>query len=428
MKSLGLLLAGALPALAAAADVPTFYRDILPLLQNHCQVCHRPGEIGPMPLLTYEQTREFAPAIRQDVTDRKMPPWFADPRFGHFSNDPSLSSAEIASIEAWADHGTPEGSPTDAPPPREWPAAWTSIQPDIVFTMPRPFPIPAKSVIQYQYIIFPTHFSFDRWVTAVEVRPSDRAVVHHAVLYVREPGSKWLEGVPPETMWAPPTSDMHAVMEAHQTKSDILAVYTPGASAMICPPGMAKKVPAGSDLVLQLHYTARDVSTADQTRIGLVLRSDDPQYRILTLQMGSDNFVIPPGDPDYQVRVSGTMPRDALLLSMMPHMHLRGSQFEFERVAPGGHVETLLDVKPFVFNWQLSYRPAPPIQLHRGDRLVWIGHFNNSASNPANPDPTAEVRWGEQSWAEMMIGFFDVAVEPDVDKQSFFAARGQARR
>ena len=422
MKWLGFLLASGVSALAAGADTPTFNADIVPILQKHCQVCHRPGEIGPMPLETFDQTRRFAAVIRQDVADRKMPPWFADPRFGHFANNPSLTTAEISTIEAWADHGTPEGS-SPAPPEPAWPSGWTSIQPDIVFNMPRPFPIPAKSVIQYQYIIFPTHFSVDRWVSAVEVRPSDRAVVHHAVLYVREPGSKWLQGVPPETMWAPPASDMHAVMEAHQTKSDILAVYTPGAAAMVCPPGMAKKVPAGSDLVLQLHYTSRDVSTADQTKIGLVLKSDDPQYRILTLQMGADNFVIPPGDPDYQVRVSGTMPRDAILLSMMPHMHLRGSRFEFLRVAPGGHIETLLDVKPFVFNWQLSYQPSPPIQLRRGDRLVWIGHFNNSSSNPLNPDPTAEVRWGEQSWAEMMIGFFDVAVEPDVDKQSFFAAR-----
>ena len=425
MKWFGLVLACAMPAMAA--DTPTFYRDVLPVLQKHCQSCHRPGEIGPMPLRTYDETRRFAAVIRQDVTERKMPPWFADRHFGHFANDPSLTTEEIATIQAWADHGAPEGSPADAPQVMpEWPSGWTTIQPDIVFTMPKAFPIPAKSVIAYQYIIFPTHFSFDRWVSAVEVRPSDRAVVHHAVLYVREPGSKWLEGVPPGTMWAPPSSDMHAVMEAHQTKSDILAVYTPGSSAMVCPHGMAKKVPAGSDLVLQLHYTSRDVSSADQTRIGLVLRSDDPQYRILTLQMGSDRLVIPPGEPDYQVRVSGTMPRDAILLSMMPHMHLRGSEFEFQRVAQGGHVEELLHVKPFIFNWQLTYLPSPPIALHRGDHLVWIGHFNNSASNPLNPDPTAEVHWGEQSWNEMMIGFFDVAVEPDVDKQSFFDARDQA--
>jgi len=414
-----------LPAtIFAAAGSPEFNRDVLPILRNHCQACHRPGEIAPMPLITYADIRPWAKAIREAVTLRRMPPWFADPQFGHFSNDPSLSAAEIATIQSWVEAGAPAGS-SPAPPARQWPSGWTTITPDIIFTMPRPFPIPAKAVIDYQYLILPTHFSIDRWVRAVEIRPSDRSVVHHAVLYVREPGSQWLRGVPPGVMWAPPASDPAAVMATRETKADILAVYTPGASATVCPPGMAKKVPAGSDLVLQFHYTSKETPRQDQTEIGLVMSSEEPQKRILTLQMGNDRFVIPPGDRDYRVRVSGTMPRDALLISMLPHMHLRGSEFEYDVIGADGHERTLLHVKPYDFYWQLSYQLAEPILLHRGDRMIWTAHFDNSANNPRNPDPAAEVRWGEQSWQEMMIGFFDVAVEPDVDKQSFFNARWQ---
>ncbi len=416
--------AAALSLPAAMAAAPTFYKDVLPVLQRHCQTCHRAGEIAPMPFTTWNETRPWARAIQEAVTLRKMPPWFANPKFGHFANDPSLSDDEIHTIEAWAENGSPEGSPTEAPRPVNWPSGW-NIEPDIIFSTPRPFHIPAKATIDYQYLILPTHFFSDRWVKAVEIRPSNRAVVHHAVLYVREPGSAWLRGVPPGVMYAPPATDANALRDARDTKADILAVYTPGSGPAVCPPGMAKKVPAESDLVLQFHYTSRDKDADDQTDIGITMMTEEPAARILTLQMGSDNFVIPPGDRDYRTIVAGTMPRDALLLSLFPHMHLRGSEFEFQVIPPGGEPETLLDVKPFDFYWQLSYRLATPRQLHRGDRLVWTGHFNNSADNPANPDPTAEVRWGEQSWQEMMIGFFDVAVEPGVDKAAFFAARNK---
>jgi len=423
MKSAGLLTRGFVFALTASAASREFYPDIARILQKHCQVCHRPGEIAPMPLLTWEQARPWAKAIGEAVALRRMPPWFADPHYGHFASDPSLSPEDIAAIEGWVAAGAPEGSPQRAPNPVEWPSGWTTVEPDIILTMPRPFPIPAKAVIDYQYLILPTHFSIDRWVRAVEIRPSDRSVVHHAVLYVRDPGSAWLRDVPAGVMWAPPNDDVRAVRATRDTKADILAVYTPGASAMVCPPGMAKKVPAGSDLVLQLHYTSKETPRQDQTRIGITLYNGEPQRRILTLQMGSDNFVIPPGDRDYRVRVTGTLPRDALLLDMLPHMHLRGSEFEYQLVPSDGPMHTLLRVKPYDFYWQLCYQLATPLQLHGGDRLIFTAHFDNSANNPRNPDPAAEVRWGEQSWQEMMIGFFDVAVEPDVDKPAFFAAR-----
>lgn len=406
-------------ACSCLAEV-TFTRDIAPILQKHCQVCHRPGEIGPMPLLTYKQARPWAKAIREAVQLRKMPPWFADRRFGEFANDPSLTPEEVAKVERWVEEGSKEGDPKDAPAEAHWPSGWAAQNPDMVISMPHSFPIPANAVIEYQYIILPTHFRTDRWVRLVEIRPSDAGVVHHAVLYVREAGSKWLRSVPKGVMYAPPPSNTEALREARETKADILGVYTPGSPVSSFPEGMAKRVPAGADLILQLHYTAKKTGASDQTRIGLVFAKEPVTKRVLTLQMGMDDIVIPPGDRECRLSRWGTLPREALLLSMLPHMHLRGSGFEYQIVHPRGRIETLLKVNHYDFHWQLSYKLKTPRLLPAGTRLLVTGIFDNSANNPRNPDPGIEVHWGEQSWEEMMIGFFDVAVPPNIDKQAFF--------
>jgi hypothetical protein len=366
-----------------------------------------------MPFLSYTETRPWAKAIREQVTARKMPPWFADPRFGHFANDRSLSQTQIDTLAAWVAGGAPEGDPKDAPPPRDWPQGWNIGTPDEVIEMPQPFQLPAKGAIDYQYLILPTRFSEDRWVQKVEVRPSNRATVHHAVVYIREPGSKWLEGEPAGTMFSVPLSKGF-------TTSDLLMVYTPGNSYDQWPAGVAKKIKAGSDLVLQMHYTANGTATQDRTRIGIVFAKEPPKQAVLSLQMSNDRFVIPPGDPNYRVQVSGTLPNDALLIGMFPHMHLRGKGFEYLITAPGGHVETLLKVDHYDSQWQINYRLAQPRLLKAGTQLTWVGYFDNSPNNPANPDPTAEVRYGEQIWNEMMIGFFDVVVDAGIDKPAFF--------
>jgi len=366
-----------------------------------------------MPFLMYKETRPWAKAIREQVLSRKMPPWFADPCCGRFANDRSLSQTEIATLLEWVNAGAKEGDPKDAPPARQWPHGWNIGPPDQVFEMPKPFPIPASGAVDYQYLILPTHFPEDRWVQKVEVRPSNRATVHHAVVYIREPGSKWLEGEPRERPFSVPISKGF-------TTSDILMVYTPGNSSDAWQPGIAKRIPAGSDLVLQMHYTANGKATEDRTRIGLVFAKERPKQAVLSLQMSNDRFVIPPGDSNYRVQVSGTLPNDALLISLFPHMHLRGKGFEFLLPGPNGQVETLLKVNNYDFQWQLNYRLATPRLLKAGTRLQWVGYFDNSPNNPRNPDPTAEVRYGEQSWEEMMIGFFDVVVDAGIDKVKFF--------
>jgi hypothetical protein len=287
--------------------------------------------------------------------------------------------------------------------------------------MPHPIAIPAEGDIPYTYVIIPTRFTEDRWVRMSEIRPSNRAVVHHAVAYVREPGSTWLRGAP---VGVPFTSDdlkdEKLRRDAMWTTSDVLLVYAPGSSPDRWPEGYAKLVPAGSDIVLQMHYTARGVKTEDQTSIGLVFSRERPSKRVLTLQLTNDKFLIPPGDPDHRVEVHGTIPNDALLLSFFPHMHLRGKSFEYRMIPPGGKPTTLLSIPHYDFYWQLSYRLAEPIPLKAGTTLQAIATFDNSKNNPHNPDPDSAVTWGEQTWAEMMVGFFDVAVSPDTDKQQFF--------
>jgi hypothetical protein len=245
-------------------------------------------------------------------------------------------------------------------------------------------------------------------------------VVHHAVLYVREPDSAWLRDVPAGVTYAPPSSDRKAVTRAAETTSDILAVYTPGAPVMQCPEGMAKKIPAGSDLVLQMHYTSKRSTVKDRTEVRMLFAKEAPVSRVLTLQMSNYDLRIPPGARNFRVSVAGTLPRDALLLSLFPHMHLRGSGFEYQVLGMHGHVDTLLKVNDYNFYWQLTYRLQTPRLLRAGTRLLWTGYFDNSANNPLNPDPSEEVTWGEQSQEEMMVGFFDVAVPPDIDKPAFF--------
>lgn len=385
--------------LLSAAN-PTFYADVLPILEKRCQECHRPGAMAPMPLLTYQQARPWAKAIRTAVSSRKMPPWLADPCCGKFANDRSLAPQERDSLIQWVDNGAPEGLRPAQHSPKSWQESWNlPSQPDLVLQVKQAFPVPAKGELEYQYFVVPTGFREDRWVSAVEARPNVPGVVHHSVVYVREPGDTWTKG---------------------PTKADILTIYAPGSSPDVLPPGMAKLVKAGSDLVIETHYTPNGKAAREQTRVAMIFAKNVPEKRVLTLQMDSSTFRIPPGERDYRVTVWGTLPNDALLVSMYPHMHLRGKSFEFLRIRDDGQPEVLLRVPAYDFYWQISYRLTRPLLLKKGTRLEWIAVYDNSRNNPRNPDPTVEVRYGHQSWEEMMVGFFDVAVDPRFDKNAFF--------
>jgi mono/diheme cytochrome c family protein len=418
---------------------PTYYRDVLPILREHCEACHRTGGIAPMSFETYEKAGRYADAIRFATQNKSMPPWFAEPTVGRFANDPSLSSEEIATIAAWAAAKAPAGNPSDGPAPDRWAEGWSIPQPDSIVKMTQPVTLPASGTVDYTYEIVPTRFAEDRWVQMAEVLPSERPNVHHAVVYIRPPDSKWLRHAPVgEPFTAATLKDEEDRRGAHWTDSDILLVYAPGSSPDEWPPTMAKFVPAGSDLVFQMHYTTNGKAVADQSRVGIVFSKRPPAQRVLTLQLTNDHFVIPPGADNFRVEARGTLPNDATLLSFFPHMHLRGKRFEYNIVKhrtgeqsrgaglngassleSGLEIETLLRVN-YHFHWQMSYRLAEPRLLKAGTELQAIAWYDNSANNPHNPDPNAAVRWGEQTYDEMMVGFFDVAVAADLDKRGYF--------
>jgi len=411
----------------AASPPPTFYKNVVPILQQHCQACHRTGEIAPMPLVTYAETRRYAREIKNRVTKRIMPPWFADPCCGRFADDPSLTPQQIATLAAWVDAGAPAGNPRDAPPPRRWPAGWIIPRPDDVIRMPKPVAIPAHGDVEYTYEIVPTGFTKNKWVQMSEIRPSSRQNVHHAVVYVRPPGSKWLRHAPIGTPFTASTlTNPQDRRDAEWTDSDILLVYAPGSSPDEWPAGMAKFIPAGSDLVFQMHYVTKGHPATDQASIGLVFTKRPPKQRVLTLQLTNDSFIIPPGVPDFRVEVHGTLPNDCTLLSFFPHMHLRGKKFEYRIIHRNGRIETLLRVH-YNFFWQLSYRLAQQRFLKAGTELQAVAWYDNSRDNPHNPDPTVAVRWGDQTYDEMMVGFFDVAVPANVNKWQFFIRRNSSQ-
>jgi hypothetical protein len=401
---------------------PTFYKDVLPVLQQHCQVCHRPHEIAPLPFVTYKETKVWADQIRDAVRSKKMPPWFADPCCGQFLNNTSLTEEEIATLTAWANAKAPEGNPQDAPPPPHWTDGWNIAPPDLVLSMPKPVVLPALGDIEYTYEIVPTNFTEDKWVQMSEIRPSRRSHVHHAVVYIRPPDSPWLHGAPIGTPFtASSLGDEHLRHDAHSTNSDMLLVYAPGSSPDHWPDGMAKFVPAHSDLVFQMHYTSNGKAAADQTSVGMVFAKSKPQQRVVTLQLANDHSAIPipPNTDDYRVEVHGTIPNAAVLLSFFPHMHLRGKKFEYDIVNPDKTIEPLLKVN-YDFYWQLSYRLAEPRLLKAGTDLRAVAWYDNSRNNPHNPNPNDPVQWGDQTYNEMMVGFFDLAIPADVDKWQFF--------
>ena len=417
------LVLGAVFAVIAGAQPkqsPTFYKHVLPILQNHCQECHRPGEIAPMALLTYEQTRPWAKSIKANTLAGKMPPWPADPHFGKFANDRSLTRVEIDTLAAWADSGAAAGNPTDAPPPRAFVGGWNIPQPDAVIRMPEAFHMPAKGTVEYQYVIIPSGFTEDKWVQAVEVRPSNRAVVHHAVVFLREPGSRWLAGAKTGVAFAPAVSSpQERLINTGGGGSDILTTYTPGMVPDLWQPGQAKLIKAGSDLVFQIHYTANGTAGPDQTSMGLVFAKEPPRQRIVSISAANRNFKIPPGDARYSAEANFTVRTPMTLVNLFPHLHLRGKAFQYDVIYPDGRTETILKVDHWSLNWQLSYTLAQPLVLPVGTRIKATAWWDNSANNPANPDPTAEVAWGEQSWEEMLVGFMNVAVDPSSQPRGF---------
>jgi hypothetical protein len=409
---------------AAADDVPTFYKDVLPILQANCQSCHRPGEVAPMSLVTYEQSRPFARAIKAAVAARRMPPWFADPGYRHLANERRLSERDIATLAAWADNNAPGGDPATAPPPLVFENGW-NIKPDIVIEMPKAFNVPATGTVNYKYVLVKTDFKEDMWVTAAEMRPGDPAVLHHGKVWVRPPTSSWMRNAVPGEAYEVESHRALMGTNAIGEGNDILGKFNPGLGAQRFDiDGAAKFIPKGSDLVYELHYTSAGRPAADISKLGLVLAPAAPKTRFF-FHAGPTalNLAIPPGDGKAEVVSEITFGEDARLVSAQPHMHLRGKDFELRVVSPAGTSTTVLR-GTWNFEWQMGYQFAEPVALPKGSKLQLISHFDNSAANRFNPDPTSKVVWGPQNWDEMSNCFIGVLFGTDIAPDKVFLRSG----
>jgi len=348
-----------------------------------------------MTFMSYKEVRPWAKAIRERIVTRTMPPWFADPAHGSFSNDRRLSEEEIRLVTAWVNAGAPEGDPKQMPKAPEYVEGWTIGKPDVVFDLNQDVDVPASGVVPYLYYTVPTNFTEDMWVQKAEVRPGNRAVVHHVIVSVEEPNAG------AESQGA-----------RGQLRRQGLVGYAPGDQPMELTPGMAKRVKAGSKLVFQMHYTPNGKAATDRTRIGLIFSREPVKQAHRGGMIANFMFRIPPGAASHEVKSSWTAKEDILLTGLMPHMHVRGKDFLYTAVYPDGRTEVLLNVPRYDFNWQLNYQLAEPKLLPKGTRIDCVAHFDNSPNNKFNPDPAAEVRWGDQTWEEMMIGFFNYVL-PD---------------
>jgi hypothetical protein len=383
---------------AAAAPTPTFTKDIAPILYKKCVECHRETGIAPMSLMTYDEARPWARAVKQKVVAREMPPWGADPSIGRFANDPSLKPSEIDAIVAWVDGGAPKGNPADLPPAPKFADGWTIGQPDYIFTMLEPFTVPADGTLPYLYVTVPTNLKQDVWVRGVELKPTDRRVVHHIISTLVEGNGK-----------APDPKPRLTREPGRRDIGGTFSNYVPGRLYGSYEEGVARKIPAGSDIVLQMHYTTIGQPVTDRTQIGIVV-SKEPPSKLRQASSGSIRnmtWVIPPGDPNYEVAGKVTFDHDIYLTSLYPHMHMRGKDASYAIVYPDGREEVVLRVPKYDFNWQLTYRLAEAKLIPKGSTLKVTMHYDNSRGNRYNPDPSAAVRWGEQTWEEMMIGYYN---------------------
>lgn len=400
---------------AVLAAAPTFNKDVLPVLQKNCQGCHRPGEIGPMPLLTYEGVRPWAKAIRQSVATGKMPPWFADPKYGHFANDRRLNPDDVRTIEAWVDAGAPEGDAKDKPAPVRWTEGW-NIRADEIFQMPDAFKVPATGNLDYIYIVLPTGFTKDTWVTAAEVRPSARAVVHHVLAVVRPPRSQWMKEAKPFVPYIPPINSAESGDPQGQPVNmsyELLAAYSPGMQPQrFDVDHSAKLIPAGSDIVLQVHYTPNGKTPVeDQTRVGLTLAKEAPAKRFMSAVAASAKWEIAPGDANAEGRARLTFGEPVELVYVQPHMHVRGKDMTVRLEYPNGDSQTVLSVPHYDFHWQIIYYLEKPLSLPEGTHVEVTAHWDNSAANPRNPDPSKTVKYGFQSTEEMLNASMGVIID-----------------
>ena len=405
LPTLGTLALLGLTASTAQAAAPTYSKDVAPIIYAKCADCHRPGSMAPMSLITYEDARPWARAVKQKVSRREMPPWGADPSVGKFKNDPSLTQAQIDTIAAWVDAGAPEGSKADLPPTPKFAEGWTIGKPDLIFKMVKPIAVPADGTVPYTYVTIPTNLQQDIWIRAVELKPTDRRVVHHIISDLVEDDGQPEDGTPTYIK----------DRSRKEIPSGLGAGLVPGRLYEAFDDGIVRKIPAGADIVLQMHYTTVGEAITDQTEIGVILAKEPPTARTRLVSGGAMpnmRIEIPPGAPNYEASAQKTFDRDTYLVNLYPHMHVRGKDVQYKIVYPDGREEVVLNVPRYDFNWQTRYQLAEPKLMPKGSTLKVIAHYDNSSANRYNPDPSQTVRWGDQTWEEMLIGYYGTLDTP----------------
>ena len=341
-----------------------------------------------MSFTSYKETRPWAKAIKSAVVARKMPVWLADPAHGEFRNDQRISAQDIATISAWVDAGAPEGDPKMMPALPVFPGGWNIGKPDATFDMGTDYAVPKTGTIPYQYFVVDPGFTEDKWVESAEIRPSQRSLVHHVIVFIVEPGGN----------------------TQRTTDANYLTGFAPGEQPLRLRPGTAKLIKAGSKFRFQVHYTTNGTEGSDRTQVAMRFAKETPQYQALVGTAINFSFKIPAGADNHEVKSTFTLKRDIDVVSWMPHMHVRGKSFEYTVVYPDGRSEVVLNVPKYDFNWQLQYELAKPLHLPAGTRIDCVAHFDNSTNNKYNPDPAKEVKWGDQTWEEMLIGFYTYTV------------------
>lgn len=450
LRAAGLLLgatAGAANAYSSGnGAAPTFNRDIAPILYAHCVKCHHAGDIAPMSLLTYQEARPWAAAIKQAVLTRKMPPWKADAHYGEWSNEARLPAADIETIRAWADGQKAEGDPKELPARPNFNDGWRIGKPDLVLTIPE-HKIEGTGPDEYTYVDVPTHFTVDRWVVAAELRPGNRKIVHHAHVFIKEPENKtekpkdpsaeyarWLIVHQGTLEWLRPDApvidngcsvDDNGLLPGSKIADlgNLVSSYLPGRDAEVFPEGTARKIPAGSTINFQIHYSrTTGKAETDATSVGFIFTKQPAKILHMT-SISSQMFRVPAGDPEHRVTECHTFQNNVEITSLTPHMHLRGKSMRYVAHFPDGGEKTLLFVPAYDFNWQFTYLARKPIPIPKGTRIEVIATFDNSSNNPLNPDFKQAVRWGAASENEMMDGWIEfVDADPAAPTNSSVAS------
>ena len=424
---LGVVLARTSAPAAKLAD-PTFTKDVAPILYKNCTVCHRPSGIGPFSLLDYDSAKANLDDIHDAVQAGVMPPWHATGPHGVFSNDRRLSDAEKETILRWIATGAKQGDPKDQPPKPVYSSAWTIGAPDAVVSMPEDFTVPAAGTVEYQYFQVPTNFTEDKWVQAIEIMPGAREVVHHVLVFAAQPpptnpptpapAPAAAPGAAPtprpaplfirlrDQNFMPDEQRQDTLHPPPRNMGSLIGTETPGNNVMVFPKGAALRIRAGTLITFQMHYTAHGHEMKDRTRIGFKFAAAPPDEEIFASHFFNGGLNLPAGAKDVQVPADLGFGQPVRIWGMMPHTHLRGTRWQYTLVKPDSSTEIVLDVPRYDFNWQTYYMFAKPLDIAPGSRLHAVAWYDNSASNKNNPDPTKDVKWGDQTWEEMQYTGF----------------------